>query len=231
MTDPVLSAFAAASAESPRDMAESEVLGTREDQGRQVVVIRGPEAAARKLARFLRGVREVRAVERVAGAILALLVAGPVEARNAGGPYSGKLGYVSGVARVIDGDTLELRGRTFRLHGIDAPEADQPGGDLSTEELRRLTGYGPIDCRPLEDDRYGRTVAVCYHGPFNLNAEMVANGWAHAFVRYSRDYLEQERTARAGRFGLWSGPEPIRPWYWRQMRAFDARRAIEERGR
>ena len=33
--------------------------------------------------------------------------------------------HVSGIARVVDGDTLDLAGRRIRLEGIDAPEAGQ----------------------------------------------------------------------------------------------------------
>src|SRR5262245_12527542 len=32
---------------------------------------------------------------------------------------------IAGRASVIDGDTLDLHGQRIRLHGIDAPEADQ----------------------------------------------------------------------------------------------------------
>ena len=32
---------------------------------------------------------------------------------------------LSGSARIVDGDTLEVRGTRIRLHGIDAPESGQ----------------------------------------------------------------------------------------------------------
>ncbi len=35
------------------------------------------------------------------------------------------LAEISGPARVIDGDTLEVAGERIRLYGIDAPEKDQ----------------------------------------------------------------------------------------------------------
>ncbi len=35
------------------------------------------------------------------------------------------LADVTGPARVIDGDTIEVAGERIRLHGIDAPESGQ----------------------------------------------------------------------------------------------------------
>ena len=47
-------------------------------------------------------------------------------------PCAPALADVTGPARVIDGDTLEVQGERIRLDGIDAPESRQ---------LCRLDGY------------------------------------------------------------------------------------------
>lgn len=53
------------------------------------------------------------AVNRLAGTFILCLLATPA------------LADVTGLARVIDGDTVEIHGQRIRLHGIDAPEGRQ----------------------------------------------------------------------------------------------------------
>jgi hypothetical protein len=50
-------------------------------------------------------------------AILVALVPAPATATNA----------ITGKARVIDGDTIEMAGERIRLHGVDAPEDARVG--------------------------------------------------------------------------------------------------------
>jgi hypothetical protein len=63
-------------------------------------------------------------------------------------------------------------------------------------------------------DAYGRTLADCRIGSEDLNAWMVREGWALAFIRYSKTYVPDEAAARGARRGLWSGAF-IAPWDWR----------------
>jgi len=122
-------------------------------------------------------------------------------------------------ATTVDGDTIKLDGVIFRLWGIDAPESKQlcdgnPMGGASTEALRNLMKGKTIECEKRATDRYGRTVALCRADGLDLSAAMVQSGWAFAFLRYSRDYVQLEDQARAENIGL----HPFHcqlPWEWR----------------
>ena len=116
---------------------------------------------------------------------------------------------ISGHARVVDGDGLEIEGRRIRLHGIDAFEMRQtcggnPCGRASTEALRNLVGGRPVDCAEMDRDRYGRIVAVCHVGGEDLGAAQVRRGHAVAYTRYSQRYVLQERAARRENAGAWA---------------------------
>ena len=125
--------------------------------------------------------------------------------------------------RVVDGDTLRIDGVTYRLWGIDAPEAGHlcangwPAGQTAAEHLRALIRNRQVSCEARTLDRYGRAVAICRADGRDLGADMVADGHARAFVRYSRDYVEEEREAAAVRAGIHGHTcEPA--WQWRSER-------------
>ena len=123
--------------------------------------------------------------------------------------------------RVIDADTVEIEGVRYRLHGIDAPETRQSCrawgltwdcGVAATEALRRQAEG--MSCTGSDTDRYGRTIGVCSAAGRDLNAWLVANGWALAYRRFSEDYAGEEEEARSKRRGIHRG-EFVEPWNWR----------------
>ncbi len=131
---------------------------------------------------------------------------------------------LSGSARVVDGDTLDVGGTRVRLHGIDAPESGQrcrsagqawACGREASRALAAFIGSRAVACHERDRDRYGRVVAVCRLDGRNMNAWMVAQGWALAYRRYSLDYVQAEAAARAARRGVWRG-EVVAPWDWRR---------------
>ena len=83
------------------------------------------------------------------------------------------------------------------------------------DALRVLIGSGPVHCEGITYDQYKRLIATCYNGEINLNAEMVRQGWALAYRRYSKDYISVEKEAQEAKRGMWAGFfEP--PWKWRR---------------
>jgi endonuclease YncB( thermonuclease family) len=130
---------------------------------------------------------------------------------------------ISGRASVTDGDTLVIRNTRIRLHGIDAPESAQVCQDAAGKDYRcgqkaalalaDKIGEATVSCEPRDTDRYGRTVAVCRKGSEDLNAWMVAQGYAPAYRRYSQDYVQAEGEARTRKRGIWAGTfDPPSDW-------------------
>ncbi|WP_312893217.1 thermonuclease family protein [Ancylobacter sonchi] len=122
---------------------------------------------------------------------------------------------LDGAMRVADGDSFELGGTRVRLEGIDAPELHQncgapgaswPCGQRAKQAMQQAVaeaGKDGVTCRPVDGDRYGRSVSICQAGGRDLGALMVEQGWA---VATSFAYRGEEAAARAAGRGIWSGP-------------------------
>nr|WP_284739491.1 thermonuclease family protein [Rhizobium sp. CG5] len=117
---------------------------------------------------------------------------------------------VSGAFDVVDGDTLSSGGGRLRLSGIDAPELTQlcgdesrhwPCGQSSRRALSALMGSAAVTCSGTARDRYDRLLVVCRSAATDINAQMVLTGMAVAYGAYQAE----ERMARDGQAGLWSG--------------------------
>ena len=132
---------------------------------------------------------------------------------------------LTGIASVIDGDTIEIHGQRIRLFGVDAPEAGQfcRGADgrawrcgvEAARALDILVNRSTVRCIPRGKDRYQRVVAVCYAQGHDLAETLTREGLAVAYRRYSLDYVDAENEARRATRGLWAGAFDM-PWDWRR---------------
>jgi endonuclease YncB( thermonuclease family) len=140
---------------------------------------------------------------------------------------------LTGRARVIDGDTIEITGQRIRIFGIDAPEQDQTcerGGGVTwncgaeaTRLLRQMAGFQIVECRVRATDAYGRYVALCVAGGNDLGRAMVRSGFAIHSSR-NADYAADEDSARIARLGIWNGTFQ-NPRDWRAAHRDGARAA------
>ncbi len=98
------------------------------------------------------------------------------------------LADVTGVASVIDGDTIEVHGQRIRFHGINAPESRQlcrldgkpwQCGKDAANALARKIARRPVMCEDLGRDRYKRIIARCA-----VVGEDLGNGWSRMAGRW-----------------------------------------------
>lgn len=136
---------------------------------------------------------------------------------------------LEGVARVIDGDTLDVGGVRVRLHGVDAFERGQvcdlptggwPCGAAATTAMRSRAEGRRLVCEVRDTDRYGRKVSRCEREGVDVARALVEDGLALAYRRYSADYVAAENAARARRAGAWAGSFD-RPEQWRRRGRLD----------
>ena len=136
---------------------------------------------------------------------------------------------ISGLARVVDGDTLEISGQKIRIHGIDAPESRQTClrgsvewlcGKEASQVMRSLVNGAATTCETQARDRYGRFVSRCEAKGRDLGEALVSMGLALAYRQYSDEYVAVEAGAKASRFGMWSG-QFVPPWEWRRGKRLD----------
>jgi micrococcal nuclease len=92
---------------------------------------------------------------------------------------------VSGSARVIDGDTLEVSGIRIRLNGVAAPERNEPGGAEATATMKQMTVGKTVRCSLTGKKTYKREVGTCWVGTLDLGAALIAAGKARDCPRYS----------------------------------------------
>lgn len=116
------------------------------------------------------------------------------------------------VVRVIDGDTIELAdGRHVRYLGIDTPEIGEPYTNEATGKNKQLVEGKIIELQQgkRDQDEYGRLLRYVYVNGVFVNAELVAQGYATAYIfdpddRYSQVLVQLEQYAKMRERGLWA---------------------------
>jgi len=119
---------------------------------------------------------------------------------------------ISGSARAMDGDSLNMAGIVIRLHGVDAPELNQTcsrqgqswacGKDASAK-LAQLVSGANLRCEQRDIDDYDRIVATCKAQQMDIGQTMVEAGLAVALPQFSDRYLGAEARAKALGLGIW----------------------------
>lgn len=127
------------------------------------------------------------------------------------------------VVKIIDGDTIHIldsskRRHKIRLFGIDAPEKKQAYGNRAKNYLSGLIAGRVVKVEYNSLDRYKRILGVVFLEELDINAKMVSDGYAWAFVKYSDKYINEEIQAKKNHNGLWSDRNAIEPWKFRKKR-------------
>lgn len=76
---------------------------------------------------------------------------------------------IAGVASVVDGDTIEIRGVRIRLSGFDTPERGKRCGEVNVyqraaNELDSFLEGRTVHCTRRGTNQHGRAVATCSAG-------------------------------------------------------------------
>lgn len=131
---------------------------------------------------------------------------------------------LSGIVRVVDGDTIELSGpQNIRLIGIDAPEGAQPCtaadgtaarcGAVSTAMAKAAfdgrKGQCEVEAYEPDNGRWTpRPLAVCYVDGRDINADLVAMGAARIYrgglQHEDARYAEEQKEAVLLNRGIWA---------------------------
>ncbi|WP_066567286.1 thermonuclease family protein [Snodgrassella sp. CFCC 13594] len=142
-----------------------------------------------------------------------------------------RMAYDAVVLSVHDGDTVRVRDahggiHKIRLANIDAPELTQQNGQASAHALRQWLLGKTVVVNLLGHDRYRREVAQLTYKHQDVNAWLVAQGWAWHYVSLAKKqqnqiefahYQKAEGQARQQRLGVWNARNPLPPWQFRRL--------------
>ena len=126
--------------------------------------------------------------------------------------------------KIIDGDTIHLNNEKIRFTGIDTPELKQTCiknneiincGIQARKLLINKIGKNKVNCVREDKDQYNRTLAECFVNDLSLSRFLVREGYAFAYRKYSKKFIEDENFAKNNNMGMWSMKFEY-PWDWRK---------------
>jgi endonuclease YncB( thermonuclease family) len=126
--------------------------------------------------------------------------------------------------KIIDGDTIYLNNEKIRFTGIDTPELKQTCsknneiiycGIQARQLLINKIGKNKVKCVREGKDQYKRTLAECFVNDLSLSKFLVREGYAFAYRKYSKKFIEDENFAKNNNMGIWSMKFEY-PWDWRK---------------
>ena len=126
--------------------------------------------------------------------------------------------------KIIDGDTIHLNREKIRFTGIDTPELKQTCsknneiiycGIKARQLLINKIGKSKVNCVREGKDQYKRTLAECFVNDLSLSKFLVREGYAFAYRKYSKKFIEDENFAKNNNMGMWSMKFEY-PWDWRK---------------
>ena len=133
------------------------------------------------------------------------------------------------VVGISDGDTLRVletigdkKGdkkieHRIRLGHIDSPEYNQPFGSKAKQSLSEKVFKQEVRVVWRERDQYKRILGDVYLGKRYINGEMIKDGFAWHYKKYSwsKALAGFEAKAKEAKRGLWADVSPIPPWDFR----------------
>lgn len=125
-------------------------------------------------------------------AITVVLVLGAIVAvidRWPGEKIDQKASIVGKVVRVVDGDSLYLKGleTQIRLFGVDAPERGERDYHEAKAILKSLALGSVLSCNQIDEDRFKRIVARCFDKDGSeINRLMIESDTVLEYCRFSK---------------------------------------------
>lgn len=132
--------------------------------------------------------------------------------------------FTGKVVGVKDGDTIEVfydgQAYTIRLANVDCPEKVQAFGQAAKKFTSAFCFGKEVTVTTRGTDQYKRLIGIVTVGGVSLNRELVKNGYAWCYTKYSDDaeLPVLETLARNNKLGLWADEQPIPPWNFRKER-------------